>query len=277
MIISASRRTDIPAFYTPWLMNRIAAGYCTVPNPFNRNQVTRVSLLPEEVAAIVFWTRNPRPLLARLDELDARGFRYYFQYTILDYPRALEPKTPPVDAAVRTFRALADRLGPARVIWRYDPIVLSLATDADFHRQRFAAIARQLRGSTQRVVVSVMDHYKKIAGRLQALAAQGIEIPAAPGERWPGFSALMAGSGPLRDGKWHGDRELRRDHRPGALRHPSWALHRRRAHSAPLWRPGGGEQGSQPTGGVRLCGQSRHWDVRFMSVWMPVLLCYEQF
>ncbi len=76
MIISASRRTDIPAFYAPWFMQRVRAGFCDVPNPFNRHQISRISLRPEEVDAIVFWTRNPRPLLASLDELDARGYRY---------------------------------------------------------------------------------------------------------------------------------------------------------------------------------------------------------
>ena len=91
MIISASRRTDIPAFYAEWMVRRLKEGYCTVANPFNRNQVTRISLKPEDVDAIVFWTRNPRPLMPYLDELDSRGYRYYFQFTILGYPRESTP------------------------------------------------------------------------------------------------------------------------------------------------------------------------------------------
>ena len=87
MIISASRRTDIPAFYAEWMVQRLREGYCTVANPFNRNQVTRISLKPEDVDAIVFWTRNPRPLMPYLDELDSREYHYYFQFTILGYPR----------------------------------------------------------------------------------------------------------------------------------------------------------------------------------------------
>ena len=110
MIISASRRTDIPAFYGEWFMNRVRAGYCMVPNPFNRHQVTTVSLRPEDVDVIVFWTRNPRPLFRYLDELDARGLRFYFQYTILDHPAVLEPGTPAVEMAIRTFRELAARV-----------------------------------------------------------------------------------------------------------------------------------------------------------------------
>ena len=87
MLISASRRTDIPAFYSQWFINRIAAGYCAVPNPFNRKQISYISLSPEDVDAIVFWTRNPKPLLAHLQELDGRGLNYYFLFTLVNNPR----------------------------------------------------------------------------------------------------------------------------------------------------------------------------------------------
>ena len=114
MIISASRRTDIPAFYSEWFMNRIRAGYCTVPNPFNRNQVSVVSLKPEDVDVIVFWTRNPRPLFR------APGRNWIgavtattFSTRCMDNPRAIDPKSPSVDAAIKTFRELADRVGSA--------------------------------------------------------------------------------------------------------------------------------------------------------------------
>ena len=108
MIISASRRTDIPAFYPKWMAHRLKEGYCTVANPFNRNQVTFISLKPEDVDAIVFWTRNPRPLMPYLDELDSRGYRYYFQFTILGYPREIDPRSPAVALVVEAFRELAD-------------------------------------------------------------------------------------------------------------------------------------------------------------------------
>lgn len=193
MIISASRRTDIPAFYTPWLMNRLRAGYCAVPNPFNRNQVARVSLAPEEVALIVFWTRNPRPLFPFLDELDDRGYRYYFQVTLMDNPRAVDVNAPPVAAALRTFQELAARVGPARVIWRYDPIVLSEATGADFHLARYARLAGALAGHTARSVVSVMDWYKKATRRLRAMAAQGVAVAEGDVTQLPDFARLMHG------------------------------------------------------------------------------------
>ncbi len=191
MIISASRRTDIPAFYATWFMNRIRAGYCTVPNPFNLNQISYVSLKPHDVDVIVFWTRNPRPLFGAFDELDALGFRYYFQFTILDNPRVMDPKSPPVEASIKTFQALSDRLGPDRVIWRYDPVVLSDETDAAFHSERYAYIASQLCGYTRRSVISIVDVYKKAAKRLRSMAAKGIVVARDDVENWPGFSELM--------------------------------------------------------------------------------------
>jgi hypothetical protein len=176
MIISASRRTDIPAFYARWFINRVRAGFCEVPNPFNRDQVSRISLLPEDVEAIVFWTRNPRPLFPYLDELDARGYRYYFQHTLLGYPPQIDAHNPAVPASLATFRELAQRLGPERVIWRYDPIVLSEITPPDYHRQAFANLAEGLAGYTGRSVISLMDDYAKIRGRMQELRRLGAPL-----------------------------------------------------------------------------------------------------
>lgn len=176
MIISASRRTDIPAFYTEWLMNRLRAGFCTVPNPFNPRQVSRISLKTEDVDCLVFWTRNPQPLLQHLAELDELGHRYYFLCTLVDYPRPIELATPSVETATATFRALSDRVGPQRVVWRYDPILFSEQTGVSYHLERFAALAELLQGYTKRVVVSVVDIYRKMSGRLQELAAQGCHV-----------------------------------------------------------------------------------------------------
>ena len=176
MIISASRRTDMSAFYADWFINRIRAGWCTVPNPFNPNQVSRISLKLEDVDVIVFWTRNPRPLMRHLAELGARGYRYYFQYTLLDSPRPIDPHVPTLEASLRTFRELADRVGPERVIWRYDPIVWSNVTGTGFHQQTYERIAGELRGYTHRSVISLLDVYRKAEKRLKALAQHGIEL-----------------------------------------------------------------------------------------------------
>ncbi|MGQ9889750.1 MAG: DUF1848 domain-containing protein [Aggregatilineales bacterium] len=172
MIVSASRRTDIPAFYARWFINRVRAGYCAVPNPFNAQQVARVSLRPADVDAIVFWTRSPRPLLRYLDELDDRGYRYYFQFTLLRNPRWLDQDGPAFPAALDAFQRLARRVGPEQVIWRYDPIVLTSQTPLQFHADTFAQIAAALRGSTRRAVISVMTPYRKAQRRLNALERQ---------------------------------------------------------------------------------------------------------
>jgi hypothetical protein len=169
MIISASRRTDIPAFYADWFINRIREGFCMVPNPFNRKQVSRVSLLAKDVDIIVFWTRNPKPMIQYLEELDQRGYMYYFQYTVLDNPRVIDPKSPDLQFSLNTFQKLAQRVGPDRVIWRYDPIVLSDITPTSFHDQVFSKIATELCGSTHSCVISIMDPYVKSLRRLSNL------------------------------------------------------------------------------------------------------------
>jgi len=178
MIISASRRTDVPAFYSRWLLNRLRAGYCEVKNPFNAKQISHVALTPADVAAIVFWTRDPRPLLPHLPEILAMGHEPFFLFTLLDNPKALDPKSPGPDTSLDVFIALAGQL-PGRVIWRYDPIVFTGATPPDWHRRTFARLAKRLEGSTDRVVVSLIEPYRKIAGRLAALAqaGYGLESP----------------------------------------------------------------------------------------------------
>lgn len=178
MIVSASRRTDIPAFYADWFMNRVREGFCDVPNPVNPAQVSRVSLRPDDVDVIVFWTRHAAPLLPYLAELDDRGFRYYFLYTLMNNPAALDPKVPDPDKAVAVFRDVAQRIGPQRVIWRYDPIVLTDRTDAAFHIEQFTRISERLAGATRRCIISFMDVYKRIRSRLAALEAGGYRLQA---------------------------------------------------------------------------------------------------
>ncbi len=178
MIISASRRTDIPALYAEWFIRRIRAGYCLVPNPFNPRQVSTVSLRTEDVDVIVFWTRHPRPLFAYLDELDRRGYRYYFHYTLLGYPREIDPFTPPLEVALKTFQELSRRVGAARVFWRYDPILLGSLCDVNFHYHNFVHIARALQGYTSRCVVSRCTMYRKTVRHMRELAARRASVVA---------------------------------------------------------------------------------------------------
>ncbi|MBE0431377.1 MAG: DUF1848 domain-containing protein [Dehalococcoidia bacterium] len=173
MIISASRRTDIPALYSEWFINRVRAGWCAVPNPVNSRQVSRVSLDPRDVDAIVFWSKNPAPMLPHLDELDGRGFRYYFQFSLNDYPAQLEPSIPCLVDRTKTFLSLSSCIGPPRVIWRYDPIIISNVTPGQYHSDRFARIAKELRGATHRVMVSIVDFYRKTDRRLSELEWEG--------------------------------------------------------------------------------------------------------
>lgn len=176
MIISASRRTDIPAFYADWFINRIRAGWCLVPNPLNGHQLSFVPLIPEEVTVIVFWSKNPEPLIQYLDEIDRRGFRYYFQFTLNDYPQFMEPHLPNIIDRIETFKKLSERLGSLRVIWRYDPIVISNLTPLEFHVDKFSEIAKSLRGYTNRVMVSFVDYYKKTDLRFEELREYGFEF-----------------------------------------------------------------------------------------------------
>ncbi len=182
VIVSVSRRTDIPAFYSDWFMRRLRAGFCTVPNPFNPNQISRVSLNPEDVDAIVFWTRDPKPMLPHLAELDGMGYRYYFLYTLMDNPRTIDPGAPSAEAAVETFLRLSGRIGPERVIWRYDPIFLTTVTGPDFHRETHRRIASSLRGHAARCVVSIAHDYRKLKKRMGELAGKGITPLAPTGE-----------------------------------------------------------------------------------------------
>jgi len=180
MIISASRRTDIPAFYSDWLRERLRRGFCLVPNPFNPRQVARVSLRPADVDALVLWSKNPRPLLDHLEELVAPGYPCYFQFTLNDYPRWLEPGVPALAERLETFRRLARHLGPERVVWRYDPLVFTSVTTHAYHRQAFRRLVDALAGHSRRVVVSIVDFYRKTERRLGQLAGQGIGVERRP-------------------------------------------------------------------------------------------------
>lgn len=162
MILSVSRRTDIPGRYADWFMNRIRAGFVLTQNPMNPAQVQRLSLSEDTVDCIVFWTKDAAPLLPYLDELDRLGYAYYFQFTLTPYPHALEPGLRPKREIVPTFRALSERVGRERVVWRYDPILLSTGIDTAFHKQAFRALCERLSDCTDTVTISFLDVYQKI-------------------------------------------------------------------------------------------------------------------
>jgi hypothetical protein len=184
-LITASRRTDVPAFYGPWLLRRIRAGYCHVLNPYN-GTVGWVGLTPDEVAAIGLFTRDLRPMLPHLPGLLADGFRFYAHVTINAYPETIEPHVPGPGPVVHAVHELAALLGPAHVLWRYDPIVLCGATPAAWHRERFEELADALEGAVDGCYISFATWYAKTERRLGAAAAQegwGLERPSEDEQR----------------------------------------------------------------------------------------------
>ena len=166
IIISASRSTDIPAFYVKWFFNRLAKGYCVWYNPFNRRKMY-VSF--ERCKAIVFWTKNPKPILPYLHELDRRGIHYYFQFTLNDYvSEGFEPNVPSVTQRVETFRELSEMIGKERVIWRFDPLIMTPSITPRVLLSRIWKIGNQLKGYTDKLVFSFVDvkAYRKVQNNL---------------------------------------------------------------------------------------------------------------
>lgn len=170
MIISASRRTDIPAFYAKWFFNRIKQGYVLVPNPFNPKMISRVSLGPQVVDCIVFWTKNAAPMIPRLDEL--QDYKYYFQFTLNPYGEDIEVNLPSIAVRIETFKRLSDKIGKEKVLWRYDPILTNEKYDVDFHREAFSRLAEALKDHTEKCMIGFIDHYSHIR---HAMGRHGIK------------------------------------------------------------------------------------------------------
>ena len=168
MIISASRRTDIPALYSEWFINRLHAGYLLVRNPMNRMQVSKISLLPADVDCFVFWTKNPLPMLKHLSFIDR--YAYYFQFTVTSYDSSIERNLPPKKEIVDTFRRLSDAIGPDRVIWRYDPVFYAGHYDYSHHIKYFEYIAGKLSGYTERCMYSFITVYKKCEKNMDGIS-----------------------------------------------------------------------------------------------------------
>jgi hypothetical protein len=167
MIVSASRRSDIPAFHGGWFMESLRQGEVVVRNPFRPAQAKTISLKKQDVDAFVFWSRDPRPFMEYLPEIERRGYPYYFLITVTRYPRLLEPSIPDIETAVLFFKELAERIGRRRIIWRYDPVIFSVGMGSDFHAGNFSKLARLLSPFTSRVIVSFFDPYPKALRRLR--------------------------------------------------------------------------------------------------------------
>ena len=160
MIISASRRTDIPAFYPEWFMNRLREKEVLVPNPYNRKKVSRISLDNDAVDCIAFWTKNPAPMLPYLKEIDEMGYKYYFQVSITDYEDDIEKNVPDISEVIATFILMSEKLGKDKMDWRFDPIILNEKYTIDYHIEKFEMMCRWLHKSTNRCILSFVDNYK---------------------------------------------------------------------------------------------------------------------
>ena len=160
MIIQTGQRTDIPAFYTPWFLNRLREGFVLVRNPFHYEAVTRYRLSPDVVDLVGLCTKNPAPMLPHLSALAPYG--QYWYVTITPYGTDLEPHVPPAETVMASFQALSRAVGKNRVGWRYDPIVLTERYTVDFHLAAFARMADRLAGYTETVVISFIDLYEKV-------------------------------------------------------------------------------------------------------------------
>lgn len=168
MILSVSRRTDIPSYYSEWFFNRIKEGFLYVRNPMNVHQISEIKISPDVVDCIVFWTKNPLPMLGRLDELKA--YNYYFQFTLTGYGNDVERNLPNKKTSmIPIFQELSKRIGKDKVIWRYDPICFTNKYTAQYHLKAFRNIAEELSGYTEKCVISFVDIYPKNKKNIDSL------------------------------------------------------------------------------------------------------------
>lgn len=173
MILSVSRRTDIPAFYSDWFIRRLRENVVWVRNPMNYHSISEIRLSPEVVDCIVFWSKNPQPLFKYLNEIESQ-YKFYFQYTINAYEKDMEPNLPLLEERIHNFIYLSEKYGKEKVIWRYDPIVLTEKYTIDWHVKQFEYISKKLNGYTDACVFSFIDVYEKNKGNLSKLKLREI-------------------------------------------------------------------------------------------------------
>jgi hypothetical protein len=191
MILSASRRSDLPGYYSEWFFNRLKEGYALYRNPMNHAQVCRVDLSVGNIDGIVFWTKDPDPMMGQLEQLDRMGYSYYFQFTLTPYGlpftgsetrvdsmqdreqglehygKEIEPYLRDKRDILTTFRQLSNRLGRNRVLWRYDPIILNASFTMDYHKNQFAYLCQELAGYTDTCTISFVDRYNKLSKKVK--------------------------------------------------------------------------------------------------------------
>ena len=160
LIISASRRCDIPKYGKKWFLDNMKQGHVNVTNPFNRNQVKKVSLHNEDVDLFVFWTKDGSDFTEVLDFLESKNMKFLIQYTINGYPSNIEPFTSDTHKIIRNFNDINSRY-PGSVLWRYDPVILTDRFDLKYHTEKFTYIFENIKHSTTRCYTSFFDEYRK--------------------------------------------------------------------------------------------------------------------
>ena len=202
LIVSASRATDIPAFYAEWFFRRLEAGYCAWVNPFNQKKMY-VSF--KNCRVVVFWSKNPEPILPYLHKLDERGIHYYFQFTLNDYEQeGFEPNVTELERRIETFRKLSEMIGKERVIWRFDPLIVTPSLSTDMLLARIERIGDSLKGCTEKLVFSFVDvkAYRKVQSNLVKVTScftKGDVMTAEPNDAQR--IAIVKGLASLRD-RW---------------------------------------------------------------------------
>jgi len=172
VIISASRRTDIPAFYATWFITRLKEGFVYVQNPMNLKQISNIPLNKEVVDCIVFWTKNAIPLISHLDAINRMGFRYYFLFTLNPYDNSIEKRVGDKKEIIKGFKKLSDTIGKERVIWRYDPVIINNNLSIEYHLRSFYKLSKLLSGYTSKCIFSYVDLYAKIKRRAQEIVGE---------------------------------------------------------------------------------------------------------
>ncbi len=179
VVVSASRRTDIPAYYGGWFMERLNRGTVSYRHPFNRSRIT-VSVQPENVINFVFWTKNCGPFLNYLPLISEKGYKFYCHYTITGHPVYLEEKSPPLEESVKTFKKVSGITGEKFALWRFDPIIFTSDLNEKYYIKKFMEIAGKLEGFTQSCYISIVSLYKKT---VRNMAAKGIMYEEAGNKR----------------------------------------------------------------------------------------------
>ncbi len=169
MIISASRRTDIPGYYFLWFLKRLEEGYLYVRNPYFKKQIHMVDLSPGKIDCIVFWTKYPAQMVENLHTFLEYNIPFYILFTITPYNRTIEKNIPEKTQIIKMFKYLSEKIGKEKLIWRYDPLILFSTFNVQKHSESFENIASELEGYTERCILGFLTLYKKLEKNLTPL------------------------------------------------------------------------------------------------------------